>query len=539
MDEGRRLAEEALAEARLAGASLSSHARAHLLQSLGQICWWHGDPPSTVRYCTEAIQNLPDDVSPIVARAYISLATPSLYWRRLDEALAYAERGLEIAQRLEFKEIVPSAYTVLGNVLTRMGDTARAESCLRQAVEMASSLGLAMYERVMATGYLAYNLYGQGRIDEAQQLAEGALWSYAGNPDTYEVYVCRSVLADIALERGQLDEAERLFTQLLEVGERRQFRIPLSMVCFGLAYIALAAGRQAEGMQLARRSLDLIEPTNAVQLYQDQGERAWVVCGALQAAGVRSNFIDRIMQQWSAAAAVQIHVAEAAAVVAVRCLGQLAISVDGQEIAPEQWNSAKARDLLALFVTCRHERLHIERVLEAMWPEASSQGKRAFHTALYRLRQTLRASGRESKFILVEAGEYWLELCPLSGRCGRVRRGAGPSARRGKPGQRCCTGCLSQRGRSLHRRVSEQSLLRLGIPGTATTPGGSAGCVDAHRRVSSGSGGARSGAGSLHAQPAYRSVTGADSLSGYAQPPHAGERGRRRQSVSVIAGCAG
>ena len=60
---------------------------------------------------------------------------------------------------------------------------------------LAQHLGIASYELLMATGYLAYNLYSQGRVDEAWQLAEGALWSYTGNPDAYEAFVCRSVLA--------------------------------------------------------------------------------------------------------------------------------------------------------------------------------------------------------------------------------------------------------------------------------------------------------------------------------------------------------
>jgi len=55
---------------------------------------------------------------------------------------------------------------------------------------------LASYEQLMATGFLAYNLCGQGPVHEARQLAEGALWSCIGSPDTYEAYVCRSVPAD-------------------------------------------------------------------------------------------------------------------------------------------------------------------------------------------------------------------------------------------------------------------------------------------------------------------------------------------------------
>ena len=72
------------------------------------------------------------------------------------------------------------------NALTRMGETTRAEASLRQGMEIGQQLGLASYEQLMATGYLAYNLCGQGRVEEACQLAEGALWSYTGSPDTYE-----------------------------------------------------------------------------------------------------------------------------------------------------------------------------------------------------------------------------------------------------------------------------------------------------------------------------------------------------------------
>ena len=174
MNQGRELAEQAVEEARMAGDEVSALSRANFLQSLGQICWWHGDPQATIRYCQEALQIAPEEASPIGAQACISMATPYLYWRELDKALQFAERGLQIAQTLHLKELLPGAYTALGNVLTRLGETARAEACLRQGMEIGQQLGLASYERLMATGFLAYNLCGQGRVDEARQLAEGA-----------------------------------------------------------------------------------------------------------------------------------------------------------------------------------------------------------------------------------------------------------------------------------------------------------------------------------------------------------------------------
>jgi LuxR family transcriptional regulator, maltose regulon positive regulatory protein len=409
MDRGRNLAEQAVTEARLAGEARSARARAALLRSLGQICWWHGDPQATVRYCREALQAAPDELSPLAAQALITMATPHLYWRELDTALDCAERGVEIVQQLQLNELLPAAYATLGNVLTRRGESARAESCLRQAMAFSQHLGLATYAHVMAAGFLAYNLCGQGRFDEARQLAETALWSYGGSPDTYELCVCRSVLADIALSEGQWEQAEQLFEHLLEIDRRRQFRIPLAMVYFGLAYICLANGREEQGLEHATQALDIIEVTGAVQLLLDQGERAVVVCRALAAAGKQSPLVKEVLEALPAAVEKgAVPVADRTAV-RVHCLGLFRVWVGEHEITQERWVSTKARDLLAYFVTFRREHIPLDVAFDALWPEAAGQSKTAFHTALYRLRQALRLSGQRAKFILVEGGEYWLD----------------------------------------------------------------------------------------------------------------------------------
>ena len=295
-------------------------------------------------------------------------------------------------------------------MLTRLGETARAEAVLRQSVELAQQLGIASYELLMATGYLAYNLYGQGRVDEAWQLAEGALWSYTGNPDAYEVFVCRSVLADLALEKGQLGRAETLYSQILEAGQRRQFRIPLAMVYFGLAYVHLVTSRPETGLAHAREALALIEPTRAVQLFLDQGERTRVVCQALLKDGVASPFIERVLEQlpgknpWPRLEVIDD------SVVTIQCLGDFCVSAGGIEISQERWVSGKARDLLAYFVTFRRERIPADRAFDAIWSEKGGRGLTAFHTALSRLRSALRSGAANPRLILVETGSYRVDV---------------------------------------------------------------------------------------------------------------------------------
>lgn len=408
MDKGQELAERAVAEARKAG-GLSSLARASFLQSLGQICWWHGDPQAAAGYGREALSLAPDQLSPAAAQACILLATPHLYWRELDTALEYAERGLQIAQTLHLHELLPAAYTALGNVLTRRGEMARAEAALRQSVELAQGLGLASYELLMATGYLAYNLYSQGRVDEAWQLAEGALWGYRGNQDAYEAFVCRSVLADVALENNEVGRAEALFKDLLQSGKRRQFRVPLAMVHFGLAYIHLVTARRETGLEHARSSLSLIEPTRAIQLFIDQGERSRLVCRALMDAGHGGPFIDRVLESLPDGRHKLSAVLADPSTVSIKTLGAFRVFVGGREISQERWVSTKARDLLAYFVTFRQERIPADRLFDAIWAEKPGRGLTAFHTALSRLRSALKTAEDSPRLILNEAGEYRLD----------------------------------------------------------------------------------------------------------------------------------
>ncbi len=407
MNQGRALAQQAIDEVRLAGDAISPQARANLLRSMGQICWWHGDPQATIRYCQEALQSSPDELSPLAANALITMSIPYLYWCDLDAAQRCAERGLEIAQQLQLMELLPRAYTNLGNVLTRRGDLPQAEQCLRQAVDLAQDLGLESYTRVMAVGFLAYNLCGQGRIEEARHMAETVLRSQAATPNSYELYVCRSVLADMALEMGQLTQAEQLFDSLLELGQRRHFRIPLAMVYFGLAYIYLSGNRQHKGLKFAAKSLAYIEPTGALQLYLDQGKRAQVVCLALLNSGVKSLFLTQTLNNLDSKTQA-IEVIDPSTI-RVQCLGVLRVFVGGQEVSQTQWVSGKAQALLAYFVTLRGERVLVDRALDAVWPESEGRGKTAFHTALHRLRQALRAKEQGSKLILVKRSEYWLD----------------------------------------------------------------------------------------------------------------------------------
>ena len=448
MPAGRQMAERAMAELEDSGSSGTAEARtaatagllepdpdadAHLHAafacSLGQICWWHGDVDAAVKHLQTALQHLGDADTPQVADVRLALATPALY--RFDHAasMALAEKALKTYQRFELHERLPAAYAVLGNALTRAGEFDRAEACLRQAMATAAEIGGASYDHVMAAGYLAYLLELQGRTLEAIQVAEEALWTHEGAPTVYEVYVCRSVLADTYLSAGRPDKAEKIYGELVELGEVRQYRVPLALAYFGLAYLSLLRGERERGAELATRSLDMMSPTHAWQLYADQGERARLVVAAMRERRQDDPFLARVeaalrsSDERQTPAQVKRENSPAADDVSVSALGEMQVTVGELQLAAGAWVSAKAHDLLAYLVTLRSENVRADQALEALWPDEPERAPTAFHTALYRLRGALRQGQRQvqvqvqqdaRKFVLVEGRKYRLDMACIA-----------------------------------------------------------------------------------------------------------------------------
>ncbi|MFO7546602.1 MAG: BTAD domain-containing putative transcriptional regulator [Trueperaceae bacterium] len=414
MEDARRLAERALAEldggshGAAVDADSAAHLHAALSCSLGQICWWHGDADAAVRHLRTALARLGGADTPQAADVRLALATPTLYRYHHGVALEHASRALETFQRYELRERLPAAYAALGNALTRAGDFERAEACLRQAMAIADEIGGASYDHVMAAGYLSHLLELQGRSAEATQVAEEALWAHEGAPTSYEAFVCRSVLADTYLSAGRADDAERIYRQLVDLGEAQQYRVPLALAYFGLAYLRLTRGEHDRGSKYAERSWEMLSPTNAWQLYADQGERARVVCAALREAHPEDAFLARVE---AALGAPATHASARPEPITVDVLGEMRVTIAGQEISAAAWVSAKAHDLLAYLITLRTESIRVDQALDALWPDEPERAKTAFHTALYRLRGALRqGQDDDTKFVLVEGRKYRLDV---------------------------------------------------------------------------------------------------------------------------------
>jgi two-component SAPR family response regulator len=253
-------------------------------------------------------------------------------------------------------------------------------------------------------------------LKEAQIHAEQALAPYQDDTLVYEVYVCRSVLADLLLDANQLGEAKAIFQILIELGEKQQYQIPLAMAYFGLAYISLYEKQVDSALELSRKSIALLEPAMMPQLYLDQHERAFVVCDMLYRQMPDNEFVEQVYITLAAQKPqVEPLVIEAPRthVIEIRTLGNFRVLRNDVEINPKAFASAKGRDLLAYFVNFRYKSIPIERAMESLWPDGSGSHS-AFHTALYRMRVALRDKEETEKYVLSEMGEYRLDSARFS-----------------------------------------------------------------------------------------------------------------------------
>ena len=419
MAQGYKLGEAALEEARRAGPGLSRSDRARLLCSQAQLSWWYGDPFACVAYCRAALAAEGEEVSPLACRVYVVMATPYLYWGDLATARRLAERGLALAERLQFTEWLPMAHATLGNVLSRQEELEAGEEHLRRSITLSRQLGMESYAQLMASGFLAFNLGLQNRLLEARQACEEVLHLYAGSPATYELCVCRSVLGDVLLDMGARDTALEYFLDLRHVCESRRFRLPLAMVYFALGYLYLEDGRREAALELIRRSMDIVRHANSIQLYVDQSQRALTVCRAALEAEIYPSFAEQVIAALGTAPrphpvgrppTVVEDEGEGKTTIQVSCLGGFQVSYQGRELGKEVGLTGRPRELLAYFVTHRYQRLPLDRILEDMWPEGDPErSQAAFHTTLYRLRRALAKAAGPGDYVLHESGEYQLE----------------------------------------------------------------------------------------------------------------------------------
>jgi predicted ATPase/DNA-binding CsgD family transcriptional regulator len=206
---------------------------------------------SDARVWTQRVQPLAPRVSTEHRmRIEYMTAVMALYSDELDEAESHARRAVDLAIEIDHTRMVANGHNLLGSVYWMQGNAAEGERLQRLAVATMRStndaLGGAMY-----LANIGEHLGELGDLERAEPLLREALPVIARHrPDALPLF--QGSLANLALRRGDLDEASGLLASSLDYHREPPHRQPhaLGVRLCDAAEIAARRGQAEAGARL-------------------------------------------------------------------------------------------------------------------------------------------------------------------------------------------------------------------------------------------------------------------------------------------------
>ena len=191
---------------------------------------------------------------------------------KLDEADALFTRALAIARTMGSKKLEAACYNNLGNVYHIRGELDRAQTMFGRAIRINEASG---YRRQSATNYgnLGNVFFRRGVLYDKDGMDQEAYVEW-GKAETmqrkaididsvfgHELYLAHHYgnLANILLERGELDEAEELHHKAIDIDVSIGRRIYLGKHYGNLGNVYYLRGRLDRAEELIRKAIEIDE----------------------------------------------------------------------------------------------------------------------------------------------------------------------------------------------------------------------------------------------------------------------------------------
>jgi class 3 adenylate cyclase/tetratricopeptide (TPR) repeat protein len=158
-----------------------------------------------------------------------------------------------------------------GIVELSAGDPAAAERELSWGYETLSEVGEMAWQHTLIA-LLAEAVYDQGRYDEAEELARRSE-EMAGGEDVWSQVLWRRVVARVGAHRDELDEAETLIGEAIDLAEATDSLQLRGLASMGLAEVLELAGRPTEAAAAVHEAVDVFERKGDIQSARSAGAR--------------------------------------------------------------------------------------------------------------------------------------------------------------------------------------------------------------------------------------------------------------------------
>jgi predicted ATPase/class 3 adenylate cyclase len=236
----------------------------------GDIAWWVGDFETRERVGEEALEIARRlERKDLEAQALDGLADVYKHQQRLDEADVLVRRALQLAE--ESGSIVAKAHALhsLGRLHVTRGEAVEGERLLDESRTLFAEIGDTwMQGRVM--NELAWAVEKQGDDATAERRLREAIRLLKPLEDRGALCESQRVLAEVLIRRNHIAEAERIALEAVEtVGEHDLSSQATTTMTLGL--VRAAQGRDADAEALLLEALEMIESSGF------HGLESWVL----------------------------------------------------------------------------------------------------------------------------------------------------------------------------------------------------------------------------------------------------------------------
>lgn len=161
----------------------------------------------------------------------------------------YAERGLEIAQRIGDQDNISYAHSIRGSVLLIEGHPDDAIKEIREAIDIAEKIG-SCWNMPYLYGDLAMANLTLGKISDSKKNAEAAVKYASDIGYQLEYGYALDILAQVEMAGGSLPNAESHFRQAIEVHQNGNYRFYEAQSKYNFATLLVRLGQKSAGLEM-------------------------------------------------------------------------------------------------------------------------------------------------------------------------------------------------------------------------------------------------------------------------------------------------
>jgi LuxR family maltose regulon positive regulatory protein len=283
-------AEQTLTEAERAGRGSGNHyVRFAALAFLGRVQTARGRSRKAAVFCQRIVEE--GGQSPVVAVGHYDLARLSYEWNDLESAVEHLEQGIELSRRSNATEFTAGGCGTLAVVRQTQGDTAAAQSALRQTESLLDQADISPATRLRILIARILVALGQGDI-EAAALAAGQapkLEESGSFPDYLSLMLAQ---ARLLLAQGKQSAAAQHLATLHGMASQAGFQ---PVVAKARVLQALAVPSPEQALDFLTEALAWTEPENYVRTFVDAGEPMTELLRQAAARGTTPGYVGRLL----------------------------------------------------------------------------------------------------------------------------------------------------------------------------------------------------------------------------------------------------